>query len=323
MKIKMQIYTSLEEIPNNFGPSVVTLGNFDGVHLGHRELFRRVLDFARRSDCLSTVFTFNPHPLKLLAPDRAPQLINTTDEKRRLIEASNMDVLVDAPFTLELASMPPDQFVDQILLAKLRVKKLVVGYDYAFGQGRCGSVEFLVDSGRKKGFEVEVLQPVNSDGLPYSSTRIRNAISAGEVASVVNLLGRHYNLEGVVVPGDQRGRELGFPTANLQSDKELLPSAGVYAVKAKYGERIYDAVANLGTRPTFGPGRATIEVYLLDFKGTLYGESLRIYFFERLRSEQRFPGFDALKHAIAADIQNARKILGGQSILEYKQYLSW
>jgi riboflavin kinase/FMN adenylyltransferase len=318
----MQLYTSLENIPRDFGPSVVTLGNFDGVHLGHRELFRRTLYSARELGCLSVVFTFNPHPLKMLAPDRAPLLINTIEEKRRLIDASNMDALIDAPFTEELATMPPELFVEQILLAKLRVRKLVIGYDYAFGKGRCGTVDFLVESGRKKGFEVEVQQPVSSDGTPYSSTWIRNAITAGEVESVVGLLGRHYNLEGLVVPGDQRGRELGFPTANLESDKELLPPNGVYAVKVKYGEQIFDAVINLGNRPTFGSGRSTIEVHLLDFKGTLYGERLRVYFFARLRGEQRFDGLEELKHAIRADIQHAREILRGQEIVEYRQYLS-
>jgi riboflavin kinase/FMN adenylyltransferase len=318
----MQIYTSLEQIPNNFRPSVVTLGNFDGVHLGHRELFRRVLYSSQELGCVSVIFTFNPHPLKILAPDRAPKLINTIAEKRRLIEASNIDVLIDAPFTHDLATMPPEQFVDEILIAKLHVRKLVVGYDYAFGKERCGTIDFLLESGRKKGFEVEVLQPVSSDGLPYSSTRIRNALSAGEVTSVIGLLGRHYNLEGIVVPGDQRGRELGFPTANLQSDKELLPLAGVYAVKAKYGERIFDAVVNLGNRPTFGENLPTIEVHLLDFHEDLYGKSVRIYFFKRIRDEEKFSGIDKLKLAIESDIKSAQDALRGQDILEYKQYLT-
>ncbi|MEE4252678.1 MAG: riboflavin biosynthesis protein RibF, partial [Desulfuromusa sp.] len=268
------------------------------------------------------VYTFDPHPLKFLAPEKAPLLLNTPAEKQRLIAASHVDYLVESPFTADFATMSPEQFVDDILIAKLHVKALVVGYDYAFGKGRCGDTEFLKAYGREKGFDVEVLQPVGADGLPYSSTRIRKLVAAGDVANVVKLLGRHYNLEGVVVPGDQRGRELGFPTANLETDKELLPAPGVYAVKVRHDLQEYEGVVNIGTRPTFSGKTSTIEVYLLDYTGQLYGQKLRMYFVERLRGEQKFSSVDQLVGAIEGDIAKARPILQATQIIQYREYLS-
>lgn len=318
----MDIYHSLAQIPDAFGPSVVTLGNFDGVHLGHRELFRHLIKKSRQLNCCSVVFTFDPHPLKLLAPDQAPLLLNTPQEKQRLIAASHVDLLIEAQFTAAFAQMPPEQFVDKVLIERLQVRSLVVGYDYAFGRGRRGDAEFLQRSGREKGFEVEVLQPVGIDGVPYSSTRIRQMVAAGQVAEVVSLLGRHYNLEGQVVPGEQRGRGLGFPTANLNTSKEQLPGSGVYAVKVRHGQQEFNGVVNLGQRPTFGAGEPTIEVHLLDFTGRLYAERLRIYFVERLRGEQKFPGPKELAEAIALDVLRARQILEPVQIVQYREYLS-
>lgn len=305
------------------GPCVVSLGNFDGVHLGHRALFRALVAMARRFQCKATVYTFHPHPLKVLAPDKAPLLLNTLEEKRRLIEASHIDTLIEAPFSMELAAMTPEQFVDDILIGALKARGLVIGYDYAFGKNRCGNAEFLQRYGAGKGLEVEVLQPVGSDGKPYSSTRIRQLLVAGKVAEVVTLLGRHYNLEGEVVPGKQRGRKLGFPTANLVTEKELLPAPGVYAVKVRYNLQEYNGVVNLGSCPTFANGKSTIEVHLLDFSGDLYGHTVRIYFVERLREERKFAGVQELVAAINADILRARQILGSRQIIQYREYLSY
>lgn len=318
----MDILKSPDDFPLLFGSCAVTLGNFDGVHLGHRELFRQLVKTARSLNCSSVVYTFAPHPLKFLAPDKAPLLLNTPEEKRRLIAASHIDYLIESPFTTDFATMSPEQFVDDILLAKLHVKALVVGYDYAFGKARRGDTDFLQACGKEKGFTVEVLQPVGADGLPYSSTRIRTMVAAGEVAKVVSLLGRQYNLEGRVVPGEQRGRELGFPTANLETKKELLPAPGVYAVKVRHGSQEYGGVVNLGNRPTFGAGSSTIEVHLLDFTGQLYEQNLRIYFVERLRGEQKFASAEELADAIAADVLKSRQILQEADIVQYREYLS-
>ncbi len=318
----MEILRSLDGLIPPLGSSAITLGNFDGVHLGHRELFRHVVKIARQLNCPSVVYTFDPHPLKFLAPGKAPLLLNTPVEKRRLIAASHIDYLVETPFNNNFATMSPEQFVDEILIAKLHVKALVVGYDYSFGKGRRGDTKFLKTYGDEKGFTVEVLQPVGADGVPYSSTRIRTMIAAGDVAGVVRLLGRQYNLEGRVVPGDQRGREMGFPTANLETDKELLPASGVYAVKVRHGSQEYGGVVNLGQRPTFGGGSSTIEVHLLDYTGQLYDHNLRIYFVERLRGERKFSSVEELVNAIAADVLRARQILSSVQIVQYQEYLS-
>lgn len=317
----MQIIQSLAELPASFGPSAVTLGNFDGVHLGHRALFRRLVKKARDLNCPSVVYTFDPHPLKFLAPDKAPPLLNTREEKRRLIAASHMDLLIDAPFTAEFAEMSPQRFVDEILVGRLGVRALVIGYDYAFGKNRRGDAAFLERCGREKGFAVDVLEPVGADGQPYSSTRIRNMIAAGDVSHVVGLLGRHYNLEGRVVPGEQRGRDMGFPTANLVSNKELLPAVGVYAVKVRLEQQEYAGVVNIGQRPTFAGEQTTIEVHLLDYTGDLYGQRVRVYFVERLREERKFADAAELARAIAVDVLRARQILAEVQIVQYREYL--
>ena len=318
----MDILKTCDDLPASFNSAAVTLGNFDGVHLGHRELFRSLVRTARQLNCPSVVYTFDPHPLKFLAPDKAPLLLNTLEEKQRLIAASHVDYLVETPFTADFAKMSPEKFVTDILLEKLHIKALIVGYDYAFGKGRGGDVDFLRACGEMYGFSVEVLQPVGDDGLPYSSTRIRQMVAAGDVVGVVRLLGRQYNLEGVVVPGDQRGRELGFPTANLETEKEQLPAPGVYAVKVRHNLQEYSGVVNIGRRPTFDVEGSTIEVYLLDFTGELYGQKLRVYFVERLRDEQKFDSIDDLVTTIEMDVVRARQILQSVQIIQYREYLS-
>lgn len=317
----MRIFRDLNELVAPLPNAVVTIGNFDGVHLGHREIFRRVVRKARELGGTSVVLTFVPHPLKVLAPESAPPLINTYAEKERLIEASCIDVLICVPFTRDTAELTATRFVEEVLVNKIGVRHLVVGYDYAFGRGREGDVAFLQQKGEALGFTVEALGPIMSGGEVYSSTRIRQLLAAGEVAQVVGLLGRHFNLEGEVVHGAKRGAQLGFPTANLRTDKEILPRPGVYAVKVRRGELVLDGVASIGRNPTFGAGELTVEVHLLDFHERLYGETLRLYFVERLRDERRFPTPSALVRAIEADIARARQILTGVRIVEFREYL--
>ncbi|MFO7766768.1 MAG: bifunctional riboflavin kinase/FAD synthetase [Pelovirga sp.] len=317
----MIIIDSLADIPPHFNPSVVTLGNFDGVHLGHRALFRRLIDAAGKEQLQSVVCTFYPHPLKLLHPDKAPLLLNTREERRRLIAASHVDWLIEIPFDTTFAEQSPEAFVDKVLIDALSAQKLVIGYDYAFGKGRRGTAQFLTEFGHSRGIAVEVLQPVGADGEPYSSTRIRHLIAAGRVAEVVPLLGRHYNLLGQVVTGFQRGRELGFPTANLQTEKELIPAPGVYVVKVRHGDLEFGGVVNIGFRPTFACDDITIEVHLLDYTGDIYGEKIRIYFIERLREEKTFTSLHDLSEAIAADVLKARQILQRVQVIQYQQYL--
>ncbi|MGE4545147.1 MAG: bifunctional riboflavin kinase/FAD synthetase [Pedobacter sp.] len=317
----MKIIHNLEELTSPIDNAVVTIGNFDGIHLGHREIFRRVVRRSRDVGGTSVVYTFVPHPLKIVAPEHAPALINTYPEKEKLIEASCIDVLICAPFTRELAELPAHRFVREILVEKIGLSHLVVGYDYLFGKDRSGDIQLLRRMGEYLGFTVEVLEPIATHGQVYSSTRVREMIRQGQVSEVVEVLGRHYTFEGKVVHGFGRGAKLGFPTANLKTDKELMPCPGVYAVKVKRGDVLHDGVLNLGQNPTFCAAGSFIEVHLLDFEADLYGENLRVYFVERLRDEKCFDGPEALRAAIGEDIHRARILLPDAKIVEYREYL--
>jgi riboflavin kinase/FMN adenylyltransferase len=315
----MKIVRRLSRLIPPPGGTVVTIGNFDGVHLGHREIFRRVVSVARSRQSAAAVITFEPHPLRLLNPDRAPPRINTPAEKVRLIRASCIDLLVILPFNRRLAALSAAAFVSAILVDKLAVRHLVIGYDYAFGRNREGDAAFLAAAAARHGFSLEILEPLRAGSEVYSSTRIRQALLQGDVAGVVGVLGRHFTLDGLVVSGAGRGRQIGFPTANLVTTKELLPLPGVYAVRVRYGRRMYDAVVNLGRRPTFAGEENTLEIHLLDFADDLYGARLRLYFVERLRDERRFPSVTDLQRAIGADIARARAVLAKTRVLVYKE----
>lgn len=317
----MQIFRSLEEITAPLPKPVVTLGNFDGVHIGHREIFRRIRKEARRIGGSSVVVTFQPHPLKVLKVGKDIRLINTYAEKELLLEASGIDTLIVIPFTKEFASIKPRAFIRNLLVDRIGVHTLFIGYDYAFGRNREGKVPMLVSAGRELGFTVKVLEPINNGSEIYSSSAIRRLISIGDVAGAVPFLGRHFSLSGLVVPGHHRGAGIGFPTANMETEKELIPAEGVYAVRVKLGDQIFDGACNIGRNPTFGNSETSIEVHLLDFSGDLYGRELRIYFVERIRGERKFTGTEALKEAIAADVARCREILKGASIIDYREYL--
>lgn len=317
----MKIYRSLEEIVDKLPNAVVTIGNFDGVHLGHREIFCRLKRAAAELSGVSAVITFVPHPLKVLAPEKSPLLINTYAEKELLIEASGIDYLIEIPFSREFAQTTAREFVENILVGKIGMRRLVIGYDYAFGRGREGDVPFLQRMGGELGFAVDVLEPIGNGATIYSSTLVRQMVAAGKVEEVVSLIGRHFSVGGTVVHGHHRGKGLGFPTANLETDKELVPAYGVYAVKVKIDDRIYDGACNIGDNPTFGDLGRAIEVFLFDFSGDLYGREVRIYFVSRVREERKFPDAEALKAAIDADVKRCRELLAGVSIIEYREYL--
>lgn len=318
----MQVVDNVCSIEGLEKGTAVALGNFDGIHLGHRDIFRTLVRRARELDAKSLVYTFEPHPLKVLMPERAPLLLNTVDEKARLIAASHVDVLASIPFTKEIASCGAEDFVRDVLVGQLNVRAIVVGYDYAFGRDRKGTGDFLGKQGAEYGFSVDVLQPVGADGLPYSSSRVRALLIAGCVDKIPALLGRHYTLAGMVVGGEKRGRGIGFPTANILTQKEQLPAPGVYAVIVRLDGVEYQGLVNLGCRPTFGPGGSTIEVYLLDFEGDLYGKELRLYFVARLREEKKFSDSDSLKAAINRDVTEGRRLLSGTKIIQYEEYLT-
>jgi len=317
----MIVYRSIDSIKEPFDNPVVTIGNFDGVHLGHREIFRKLKSSAREIGGVSVVITFDPHPLKVVATSRTVSLINTLDEKITLIEASGIDFLLIINFDQDFAAMSAADFVEQILVGKIGLKRLIIGYDYAFGKRREGNVSLLKNLGVRFSFAVEELLPISDGSINYSSSLIRKMVADGDVAGVIRYLGRNFSIAGRVVHGANRGKSLGFPTANIATDKELLPADGVYAVKVKIDDRLYDAACNIGFNPTFDSDKKTIEVFVFDLDEDLYGKEIRVYFFERLRSEQRFASIHELASAISADVARCRQILASTQLVVYREYL--
>ncbi len=291
--------------------SVVTVGTFDGVHLGHWEVLRAMVRRARRTEKPSVLVTFQPHPLQILRPDRAPRLLTTPVEKKEILAQTGLDHAVILPFTRTLARYTPRRFVEKILVARMKVSDLVIGYDHGFGRGRSGDVETLEALGAEFGFRVRVVPPMTTEGGPVSSSRIRSALLAGDVRAARIGLGRPYSLRGVVVRGDGRGRRLGFPTANLHvaDSRKLVPAEGIYAVRARSSEGACDGALHIGPRPTFPGSPATVEVHLLDRGGDLYGVELRLDLVERLREVRRFADPAELIRRIGEDVRRARRIL--------------
>jgi riboflavin kinase / FMN adenylyltransferase len=308
----MQIFSQLSEVASR-PPAVVTVGFFDGVHRGHQQRVRRTAELAERQDARPALVTCWPHPLAVSQPTQPLSLLTTLDEKVEALRAlAAVEVAVVVPSTPELARLSPDECL-AALLDRFDVRGLVVGPDLTLGYDRAGAVAWLRNAGAANGFVVEVVA-VDAGGTRISSARIRECVAAGRVDEAADLLGRRYSLAGTVVQGDQRGRLLGFPTANLWVDPvKLLPGNGVYAVWVRLAgdEQARRAgVANIGVRPTFGPGRPPmVEVHLLDTQLDLYGQQLVTEFAARLREERRFDGVDALKAQIGADVERARALL--------------
>jgi riboflavin kinase/FMN adenylyltransferase len=305
MRIIRGIKNYTEELPR----PVLTLGNFDGVHLGHQAIFKKVVGRAREIGGTSIAFTFEPHPLKVLAPERSPLLLNTFHGKMRLFEQAGTDVVICANFTREFADQHPEDFARDVLHKLINVNEVFVGYDYAFGRGREGSIESLKKMGQTYGFRVGVVEPVLVDGTVVSSSAVRELLSKGQMQEAARLLGRHYAIEGEVVHGSHRGHTLGFPTANLKTANELIPGFGVYAVIAHVDCRPFKGVASIGIRPTFNNGPVSIEVYLFEFEQDIYGKEMEVAFVKRLRGEEKFPDAGALVRQIRKDVQDAQRIL--------------
>jgi riboflavin kinase / FMN adenylyltransferase len=290
--------------------SVVTPGNHDGVHLGHRALLSAARAAADRAHLRAVALTFDPHPARVLAPDRAPPLLTTIARRRELLTAFGADDVRVVAFDRAFAGQSPEQFVESVLVRDLGARGVVVGPDFHFGKGREGDRTRLEALGRAHGFEVHTIAPTVLDGEVVSSTLVREALKQGDVARAQRLLGRPHDVDGTVVRGDQRGRSIGVPTANLDCDPILLPADGVYAVvgRALSDARLLFGVANLGVRPTFAAGRS-VEAHFFDFEGDLYDGRLRLAFVERIRSERKFDGIGALKAQIAHDSDEARAAL--------------
>ncbi|TVQ99423.1 MAG: bifunctional riboflavin kinase/FAD synthetase [Desulfovibrionales bacterium] len=307
----MQVLRTLDEARHAVSQSCVTIGNFDGVHMGHQQLLCRTRRKAASLGLASVAVTFEPHPLRVLTGSRTPPFITLPHQKLEAIASLRLDYTFCVTFTKSLAKLEPDAFVRTYLLQGLGMREMVIGYDYAFGRNRKGDYAMLRELGEHDGFNVEQIGPVLIDDAVVSSSRIRDMVQAGLVWEVRPLLGRFYRVEGQVVSGRNRGgRLLGFPTANLCLQDELFPKTGVYAVWAESEARTYPAVANIGFNPTFGNDVLSVEVHILDFNQDIYGRHVRIHFVQRLRSEQKFSGLDALIARIHEDILLARRILG-------------
>jgi len=311
----LEIFRGTNEIDRQLVRPVLTVGNFDGIHLGHRAILEKVVDRARSFSGRAVVHTFEPHPRKVLQPGKAPRLLTTLDQKLELLEAAGADVVVVEPFTLEFAKTPADVFIRDVLHERIAPVEVYVGYDFHFGRDREGSMRMLTEMGPRLGFAVTIIPEVTVSAGDVNSTRIRELLGGAQVEKANEMLGRCYSVRGVVVVGEQRGRTLGFPTANLEAENEVLPAAGVYAGRACLVDpgdpeagSSWGAVTNVGTRPTFeASGRMLAEAHLIDFEGDVYGRRIEVTFEHHLRAERRFDGVDALREQIRADVAEARR----------------
>lgn len=309
----MKIYTDLDDITIPFERPFVTIGNFDGAHLGHQMLFSEVVQKANTAKGTSVAITFAPHPLQVVRPYIGLKLISTCDQKRELIALANIDVLIIIPFTKVFAAISAEEFVNDILVTKIGVHELVVGYDYAFGKGRQGNIDFLKNQGTKKGFKVTIIEPYYVDNMLVSSTMVRQLVSEGRMGDVRKLLGRFYQIRGEVKIGKQLGGKLlGFPTANLQiTSDDLCPKHGVYVTQVIYDGKCYGGVLNIGKNPTFGDiDHVSAETHIFDFNQDIYGKPIKINLLRFLRGEKKFASPEALAAQISDDIVQAKTVLG-------------
>lgn len=306
----MQLFWNLEEIKTPFPQACVTIGNFDGVHLGHQQLFAEVVNRARSNNGCSVVVTFNPHPLRVLRP-HGIKLISTVEQKIEWIDRAGIDYLIIIPFDHSFAATTAEEFVQDILVDTIGMKELVVGYDYAFGKGRSGDTRFLREQGKKKNFPVTVVDAFYRNDMLLSSTQIRNLVAEGRMMDSRKLLGRPYQIRGTVQVGKKRGgSEIGFPTANLKvNEEDLVPRIGVYAVQVISEGKCYGGVLNIGYNPTFGEKQLVAETHIFDFNRDIYGRPIRINLLKYLRKERKFHGVPDLAKQIAEDVVAAKKIL--------------
>lgn len=308
----MLLLRHVERIGRRLRRPVLTLGNFDGVHCGHQAIFRRVVETAAASDGTPVALTFHPHPAAVLKPGFEPSRLTDLRQRAQRIAATGIDTILFQRFTQRFSEIPAQEFVERLLVDGLGVIGIVVGHRVSFGHRRSGDADTLRELGQKHGFSVEVVGPVRVEGAEVSSSAIREAIAAGDLAQARAFLGVDPVLRGRVVQGDRRGRQLGFPTANLRVAGWVVPPDGVYAVRVRVGADWIDGVANLGRKPTFGENARGLEVHLLDWQGDLYDARIEVHFVAQLRAEQRFSGLEALVAQIGRDVDAARLCLGRQ-----------
>ncbi len=311
----MKIFNGLETVQPFSQNTTVAIGSFDGVHLGHQALIRRAKEDANLNNRPLVVFTFDRHPAELLRPATAPEHITTANQRAELIESLGVDNLVVARFDRQLAEMDRDRFLEQVLKTTLSASAIVEGRDFCFGRDRTGDLEYLKANQNRLSYVVEALYPVEVDGVPVSSSRIRERISAGDMAVAEKLLGHPFLFVGEVIKGQQLGRTLGYPTANLSGcERQIVPGDGIYAALVRLNDgRIFGGACSIGSRPTVEGAGRSIEVYLFEFSGDLYGQLLEVRFVEKLRDEVKFESLVALKLQIDADVEMARNCLSIRS----------
>ncbi|HEX5105610.1 MAG TPA: bifunctional riboflavin kinase/FAD synthetase [Pirellulaceae bacterium] len=308
----MQLLHSLDNLPADLRQGAVSIGNFDGVHRGHAKLVERLLAKAREVGGPAIVFTFDPHPVRLLRPDRVPPPLTWTDRKAQLLDELGVTAIIAYPTDLDLLQLPPEGFFDKIIRQQLAARAMVEGPNFYFGSGRTGNIDTLTKLCQQASISLEVVQPTLIGGQIVSSSRVREAIAAGDVDLARQLLTRPYRVRGMVTHGAGRGAKIGFPTANIEAIDTLLPAQGVYAGQALTPGGNWPAALNIGPNPTFGEHAQKVEVHLIDFAGSLYGQPLEVDFFARLRSIQPFESVAALKSQLARDIAAARQIAAAE-----------
>jgi riboflavin kinase / FMN adenylyltransferase len=290
---------------------VVTIGNFDGVHIGHQKIFRAVVEKAESIKGTPVAMTFEPHPVRVLSPERGLKLITSFEDKARLIFECGIKNLICIDFDREFAHTDAEIFIKDILVDRLKAKWIIVGHNYTFGRAKKGNAALLRRRGKKYGFGVSVVRYAKVGGEIVSSSRVRHAVISGKVGEVARMLGRAYHIEGIVIKGAGRGTSLlNTPTANIATENELIPKEGVYAVKVSLDRNVYDGVANIGKNPTFNEGNMSYEVHILDFHRNLLGCKLKVHFLKRIREEKKFSCVEDLFEHIKMDIETARQILG-------------
>jgi riboflavin kinase / FMN adenylyltransferase len=304
------VFHSLDELPANFGAgrrTVLTVGVFDGLHVGHQKILQSVRDRARATGERTAVVTFDPHPMRVLAPEKAPVMIQTLAQRLAGFEKMGLDTALVLQFDRALSQVSAEEFIERFLVHGLRAGAILIGANFRFGRGGAGDANLLADFGRRAGFEVEIILPVEIEGQIVSSTAVRNAIAGGNVAGAIPLLGRPFCLTGEIKPGDGRGRTILFPTLNLVPEQELLPKLGVYATETVVSNETHASVTNVGTRPTFNGAGVTVESHLFGFHETLTSGPMEVRFHARIRDEQKFSGPEALRAQITRDIDAAQK----------------
>jgi riboflavin kinase/FMN adenylyltransferase len=304
----MEVFRDIEDFRRPELKTVVTMGNFDGIHLGHQALVGNAVAEAKQWRTKSVVFTFEPHPLKLLAPERAPRMIVDHQDKMDMLQALGVDAVIVQSFDHRFASIQAEDFVRRYLLERLNLSKIWLGRDLKFGRARQGDAEDLIRWGTELGFGVGIVEPILVQGKRISSSRIRQLIEQGRVDEVQPMLGRYHFISGRVVSGHRRGRNLGFPTANLASVTELLPGDGIYATILELQNHCWLSVSSVGRNPTFGEGSRTVEAFILDFAGDIYGEAVKLSFVQRIREERMFAQIEDLVTQMREDVQTARAI---------------